>query len=142
VSASVSPDAGWVIDANVALKWFLPIEREPHAELARAAIGTVAMRTTSLAAYEVGNIVMRQGGWDATRVAAALDLLEEICGDPIDLLPEDRQLTAQLAQRHDLTFYDASYVAIARRAGRRLLSADTALLAAGLATSLPDAFGG
>ncbi len=141
MSTSTTADAAWIVDANVALKWFLPVEREPDAALARAAIGTVAMRTTTLAVYEVGNIVMRQAGWGPARVAAALDLLTEICGDPLDFLPEDREPTAQLAQQHKLTFYDASYAAIAQRVGRPLVSADRDLLKAGLAESLAAALG-
>ncbi len=131
--------AAWIVDASVALKWFLSAEREPDAELARLAIGSLALRTTSLAFYEVGNILGRQGGWDAERVVSALGLLREICGDPLELTVADERTTAALARTHGLTFYDASYAAIAQRFGRRLLSADGELLAASLAVSLRDA---
>jgi predicted nucleic acid-binding protein len=47
-----------LLDASVALKWFLPVEREPDGPLARSAIGNLAMRTTALAIYEVGNILL------------------------------------------------------------------------------------
>jgi predicted nucleic acid-binding protein len=127
------------VDASVALKWFLPVEREPDGELARRAIGHLAMRTTTLAIHEVGNILTRHSGWPSTRIATALGLLEEICGDPIQLVPEDHQLTAELALEHKLTFYDASYAAIAYRIGRRLLSADKDLVAPELAVALQDA---
>jgi len=50
--------------------------------------------------------------------------------------PEDHGPVAELALAHDLTFYDASYAAIARRTGRRLLSVDTDLVDPGLATQL------
>jgi len=135
-----SPSAGgaWVVDASVALKWFLPPEREPDGALARAAIGTLAMRTTALAVHEVGNILLRQSGWDVERIVAALDLLAEICGEPLELAAEDRPTAVALARRHGLTFYDASYAAIAQRLGRRLLSADADLLDAGLAVGLRE----
>jgi predicted nucleic acid-binding protein len=126
----------WVIDASVALKWFLPVDREPDGELARTMIGRLAMRTTALAVHEVGNILTRHSGWNAQRIAAALDLMIEICGEPVALLAEDFALTAQLALAHELTFYDASYVAIARRTKRRLLSADGDLLKPKLAIPL------
>lgn len=131
--------AGWLVDASVALKWFLPVEREPNGELARSAIGQLAMRTTTLATYEVGNILVRQSGWKADQIAAALDLLQEICGDPLPLIPDDYHATAQLALEHGLTFYDASYAAIATRSGRILLSADEDLLKPRLAVTLNDA---
>lgn len=130
---------GWLVDASVALKWFLPVEREPDGDLARTAIGHLAMRTTSLAYYEVGNILTRHSGLDAVRIGAALGLLEDICGDPLALTDEDRRAAATLALEHKLTFYDASYAAIARRTGRRLLSADTDLIKPGLAITLQDA---
>ncbi len=137
-AAEISATA-WIVDASVALKWFLPADREPDGELARSAIGKLAMRTTALAVHEVGNILTRHSAWTAERIAAALRLLLEICGDPIELAPEDHHPTAQLALAHDLTFYDASYVAIARRTQRTLLSADGDLLAPQLALPLHDA---
>lgn len=132
----------WIVDASVAAKWFLPVEREPQGELARDAIGRLAMRTTSLAFYEVGNVLTTHSGWPSARIVTALDLLREICGAPLELLPEDMATAVELASAHELTFYDASYAAIARRLGRGLLSADGDLLepglAAGLETALPE----
>jgi predicted nucleic acid-binding protein len=135
VSAAAGSDA-WVVDASVAVKWFLPVDREPDGELARKAIGRLAMRTTALAMHEVGNVLTIHSGWAAEKIAAALDLLIEICGDPLALHPEDHQTAADLALAHNLTFYDASYAAIARRADRRLLSADSDLVSPGLAVGL------
>jgi predicted nucleic acid-binding protein len=129
------------VDASVAAKWFLPVEREPDGKLARAAIGKLPMRTTSLALYEVGNLLSRDADWGAQRVSTALGLLGEICGDPIDLTAEDYDATARLTAEHGLTFYDASYVAIARRVGRAVLSADEDLIGPGLASGLAAALG-
>jgi predicted nucleic acid-binding protein len=130
---------GYVVDASVALKWFLPVDREPDAEIARAAIGRLPMRTTALAVHEIGNILTRHSGWNADRIAAALGLLLEVCGEPLDLAADDHLPATRLALEHDLSFYDASYAAIARRVGRLLLSADGDLLAPGLAVGLRDA---
>ena len=131
-------EQAWIVDASVALKWFLPVDREADGELARTAIGRLAMRTTALAVHEVGNILTRHSGWTAERIAAALNLLLEICGDPIELLADDFQTTARLALAHGLTFNDASYAAIAKRTKRRLLSADGGLLTPQLAVPLQD----
>ncbi len=136
-----APTGAWIVDASVAIKWFLPVEREPDGELARDAVGRLAMRTTSLAAHEVGNVLTLHSGWPAEKIAAALGLLLEICGDPLELLPEDHGTAAELALRHGLTFYDASYAAIAARTGRRLLSADADLTGPGLALTLSSALG-
>jgi predicted nucleic acid-binding protein len=139
VIAAALDDAAWVVDASVAVKWFLPVDREPQGELARSAIGRLAMRTTQLAVHETGNVLTRHSGWPGARIAEALDLLLEICGDPLPLQPEDHQTTATLALTHGLTFYDASYAAIARRTGRHLLSADSDLTGPGLAVDLRTA---
>jgi predicted nucleic acid-binding protein len=140
--SAADPSSGgdaWIVDASVAAKWFLPVEREPEGQLARDAIGRLAMRTTSLAFYEVGNILTIHSGWEAEKVAGALDLLLEICGDPVGLSAEDHAAAAALAISHGLTFYDASYVAVARRLGRGVLSADGDLLDPGLAAALASA---
>jgi predicted nucleic acid-binding protein len=138
VSAPANFDA-WVVDASVAAKWFRPLESEPEGQLARDAVGRVAMRTTTLAFYEVGNVLTRYSGWESGKVTAALGLLREICGEPLELVAEDQSLAVELALAHGLTFYDASYVAIARRMGRGVLSADSDLTGPGLATSLETA---
>jgi len=135
VSTTGNPDA-WVVDASVAAKWFRPLEREPEGELAREAIGRLAMRVTTLTVYEVGNVLTLHGGWTGGEVGAALKLLLEICGEPLDLLPEDHRAAASLALSHGLTFYDASYAAIATRLGRGVLSADGDLIKPGLASTL------
>jgi predicted nucleic acid-binding protein len=130
---------GWLIDASIALKWFLPLDREPDGHLARTAIGRLGMRTTTLAFYEVGNILTRHSRLEPVQIGAALGLLEDICGDPIELTADDRHSAAALAREHKLTFYDASYAAIAHRTGRRLLSADGDLVSPKLALTLQDA---
>ncbi|MGI8439788.1 MAG: type II toxin-antitoxin system VapC family toxin [Thermoleophilaceae bacterium] len=132
---------GWVVDASVALKWFLPVDREPDGALARSAIERLTMVTTALAIHEVGNVLTRRSGWTADQIAAALGLLLEICGEPVDLTVDDHRAAAQLALEHDLTFYDSSYAVIARRVGRKLLSADRDLLDPGLAVDLRGALG-
>ena len=131
----------WIVDASVVVKWFLPVEREPEGQLAREAIGQLAMRTTSLAFFEVGNVLTARSSWTGEKVGAALDLLREICGEPLDLTAADHGATAELARAHKLTFYDASYVAIANRIGRGVLSADSDLLEPGLAVTLETALG-
>jgi len=137
----VAAETTWLVDASVALKWFMPRDSEPDADLARSAIGQLAMRTTSLAIYEIGNILTRKSRWDADQIALALKVLHDICGDPLDLEPSDRRSAADIALTHNITFYDASYAAIAERTGRHLLSADSDLVRPGLARPLQGLFG-
>jgi predicted nucleic acid-binding protein len=138
--APANSDA-WIVDASVAVKWFFPVEREPEGQLAREAIGQLAMRTTSLGFFEVGNVLTVNSSWTGKKVGAALGLLHEICGDPFELTAEDHHAAAELARAHNLIFYDASYVAIANRVGRGVLSADSDLVKPGLAVTLETALG-
>lgn len=135
---SVAVGEALLVDASVALKWFLPAEREPRGELARALIGRSSLRTTTLAVYEISNILVRVSGMTDPEIARSLQLLDEICGEPIGLTHDDRSLAVELATRHRITFYDASYAAIAMRAGRTLVCDDSDLLEPGLAKSLTD----
>jgi predicted nucleic acid-binding protein len=129
----------WIVDASVVLKWFMPPAREPDGQLARDFVGVLAMRTTTLAVYEVGNVLALHSGWEPSEIADALRVLRLTCGEPIGLAPEDELRAAALAAEHNLTFYDASYTAIAERTRRRLISADAALLGAGLAVDVRGA---
>jgi predicted nucleic acid-binding protein len=136
---SASRLSAWIADASVALKWFMPVEREPDALLARELVGALPIRITTLAIFEIGNVLTVHSGWRASEIAAALSVLRRTCGEPIDLMPEDELRAATLAIEHRLTFYDASYAAVAQRTRRELISADRALLESGLAVDVTTA---
>jgi len=129
----------WIVDASVALKWFMPPETEPDSEVARQIIGKLPLRTTSLAFYEVGNVLTRLTDFDQGRVTSSLETMLQVCGEPVELEPSDYGTCAEIASTCGITFYDASYVAIARRMGRTVLSADSDLLDPGLARDLNSA---
>jgi predicted nucleic acid-binding protein len=137
--ATAPAGQAWIVDASVALKWFMPPEREPDGRLAREMVGVLPMRTTTLAVYEVGNVLTVHSGWQASDIADALNVLRRTCGEPIGLEPQDELRAAELAAEHDLTFYDASYAALAERTRRRLISADLALLRSRLAVDVQAA---
>lgn len=138
----MSPPAagGWIVDASVAVKWFKPASIEPDSDLARKAVATLSLKTTSLAYYETGNVLGRAGQTPG-QVASNLGVMSEACGLPLELTPEDFAVCAEIANEHRITFYDASYVAIARRLNRHVLSADSDLLGPGLASDLRTALG-
>jgi len=131
----------WIVDASVALKWFMPPEAEPDWELARQIIGNQSLRTTSLAFYEVGNVLGKLATFSPDQVVSSLETIQHICGKPVDLDPADYSVCAEIAHANGITFYDASYVAIAQRMGRKVLSADSDLLGPGLARDLKSVAG-
>ncbi len=125
-----------VSDANVVLKWF-HADGEEEVPEARALVTahqarTVALHVLDLTAYEVGNALLRgRAKATASQVATVLEALAEICPA---LRPDtdELRLAAELADRHDLTLYDAAYAAVAESRGATLATLDRALLRAGL----------
>jgi predicted nucleic acid-binding protein len=125
-----------VSDANIVLKWFHS-EGEEEVESARALLDahkerTVALSVLDLTAYEVGNALMRgRPGATAEQAATVIEAMAEIC-PAIRPSPEEMRAASELAERHDLTLYDAAYAAVARSRSARLVTLDRALLAAKL----------
>jgi predicted nucleic acid-binding protein len=125
-----------VSDANVALKWF-HADGEEEVEASRALLAgqrerTVALRVLDLTAYELGNALLRgRAQASAEQVATVLCALRQICPS-IAPTHEDLREAARLAERHDLTLYDAAYAAVARRRDAALATLDRELLRAGL----------
>lgn len=125
-----------VADANVVLKWFHSDGEEDVVE-ARALLDAHKARTAAivvldLTAYEVGNALLRGRARAVhAQVVAVLEALRDIC-PVVHLGGDDWRIATELAERHDLTLYDAAYAAVARSRGATLVTLDTALLGAGL----------
>ena len=130
------PAISVVSDANIVLKWF-HAEDEEEVEDARALLEahkerTVALSVLDLTVYEVGNALMRgRAGASAEQAATVLEALVEICPS-IRPSPEEMRVASQLAERHDLTLYDATYAAVTQSRSAELATLDRALLDAKL----------
>jgi predicted nucleic acid-binding protein len=114
-------------DASVLLKWVLPSEEEPHADnalLMRSAIldSTIYALVPPLWIYEVGNTVARRFPQQAKAWISALMkfAIEEVPASKPWLAK-----TLELTQKHGVTFYDASYHALAIVNGGCFVTADT-----------------
>jgi len=132
------PAINVVSDANIVIKWF-HVEGEEEVESSRALLDahkerTVALSVLDLTAYEVGNALMRgRSGATAEQAATVIEALAEIC-PAIRPNPKEMRAASRLAERHDLTLYDAAYAAVAQSRGAKLVTLDRALLAANLGT--------
>lgn len=132
------PPIDVVSDADVALKWF-HAEGEQEVAEARALVDAhqgraVALSVLDLTFYEVGNALLRgRANAGAEQVATVLEALGAIC-PAVRPSPEERRLAAELAERHDLTLYDATYAAVAESREATLATLDHELLEAGLGT--------
>jgi predicted nucleic acid-binding protein len=130
------PAINVVSDANVVLKWF-HAEGEEEVDAARALLEahkerTVALSVLDLTVYEVGNALMRaRVGATAEQAATVIEALAEIC-PAIRPRPEEMRAASQLAERHELTLYDAASAAVAKSRSAELMTLDHALLDAKL----------
>lgn len=127
-------------DTSVLLEW---VHQEGESEVGAARdlldahrAGIERILVLDLAAYELGNVLLGALGLPAAVVAQHLELV--FCGPLVHSRPSWHAVAADLGERHGLTFYDASWAA-AGELGCPLVSADRALLAAGLAVSATDA---
>jgi len=118
----------WVVDASVIVKWYVP---EGDYAAARA------MRTaeTKLAAPDLLFIEMSNSLWKLARrgeLAAprAIEIIEEIAASPFVVFSSQSLArdALELGIATGLTAYDASYVALAMRLNKILITADEKLL--------------
>jgi predicted nucleic acid-binding protein len=130
-----------VLDASVILKWVLDAEDEPGHAAARRLLERRQRKELDLVVpplwlYEVGNVLCLKRPADASVALAAL------CDLGLTEILMSRELierAVDLAQAHGVTFYDASYLAVAEDREAVLVTADAKFyrrLPAGLAVQL------
>jgi predicted nucleic acid-binding protein len=110
-----------VADASFCGAWILPDEATEAAVevLEEIASGQVELVVPSLWIYEMGNLLKaacRRGRLTKAAARSALELLNEV---PIGLCDvpagKTRMAIFKLSFKHDLSFYDASYLELASR---------------------------
>jgi len=133
--------AGLVVDASVSAAWFLPDEATPYTEAALQATVDREVCVPALWLLEVGNLLLsaqrRRRIDDAKRrelVTRAQALRLRVDREPVDMTALD-----ELAARHGLSAYDATYLELALRRALPLATTDAALLRAMAATGVPRA---
>ena len=121
----------FVLDASVALAWFLDDEQAPQADNVRARLMRDRALVPQLWHLEVRNgliIAERRGRLSATRLNECLDALKWL---PIQTDSEGvLEMVVSLARLHNLSSYDAVYLELAKRRDAALASLDGALLRA------------
>ena len=118
-----------VPDASVILKWVLDADDEQDREAALEILdgwktGALELLVPPLWLFEVGNIVCLKRPGDAELILTALRGLDLTEMQSASLVSE----TVSLAVQHGLTFYDASYLAVARLHQATLVTADLRFL--------------
>jgi predicted nucleic acid-binding protein len=125
----------FLVDTSVVIKW-VHAEGEGDVDEARRLLtahraGAARLLLLDLVVYEFGNVLLRGLRQPATVVSQQLDLLHRLCGPFVHPAPTWHAEAVGLADRHRLTFYDASWAAAAQALACPLVSADRRLLEAG-----------
>lgn len=119
-----------VPDTSVILKWVLPKDKEPYFKEAEAILGNfhnglIDLLTPTLWIYEVGNLLGRKYPDEANRL---ISNLEAIGLNVIPPYPDWRQQALSLMRQYQVTFYDASYHALAMTENAVFVTADVAYI--------------
>ncbi|MCD6679933.1 MAG: type II toxin-antitoxin system VapC family toxin [Burkholderiaceae bacterium] len=131
-----------VVDASVVLAWLLPDE---HSDEARSLIHRSVrerIRAPSLLLAEVANALRTAERRGRLRPALRRALLDDFLSLPMALAPVSSSAVLradELAARHSLTVYDASYIELAVASRSVLATFDEALKRAAAAEGVPFA---
>jgi predicted nucleic acid-binding protein len=119
------------IDANVALKWYLPEEHREQAWAILAAFqnGELDLVAPNLIAYEIASVLRGRVARGELSVAEGSEVLREFLGVGKELAqPEALTIPAlSLATELGIWTYDATYLIAAQAVGGELWTADERL---------------
>jgi predicted nucleic acid-binding protein len=116
-----------VVDASVAVKWFLPEELSTEA---RRLLSTEhELLAPDLLWAELGNVLWKKQRRREIDPATTRELLRDFSRVPLEFHPAARWADPALALaiRHGVTVYDGLYLALAAGSGCRLVTADRRL---------------
>jgi predicted nucleic acid-binding protein len=121
------------VDASVAFKWLIPDSSEDDVSAAKELLlehleGRAKIIIPALLYYEVGNILLF--GRSRPPLEKALEVLAALYAIPLEVAPPtifSSDFTLRLAALHGLSFYDATYVALAQMSACPLITADRRL---------------
>ena len=119
----------FVLDASVAVKWYIPEEGRKRALRLRQDYtdGKIDLIAPNLIFFEVGNAVRFHPGatarevWEAVRGLKGMQVAIQNLTDPVV------DSAAEIAFTENITFYDAVYLAIAENFGVKFVTADKKL---------------
>lgn len=122
-----------MVDASVAFKWLIPDAAEEDVSAAKALLvdhmeGRVAIAVPALLYYEVANILLF--GRSKPPIDEAAEALRDLYSIPLAVAvpaPETADAALRLASDHGLSYYDASYVALAETLDCTMITADQRL---------------
>jgi len=116
----------YIVDASIILKWVLEKEEEPDHDKATGLLhdwlrGAIGIAAPNLWTYEVANILGRALPDEASQ---KMKLLLDLQIDVVDCSEQMIQQCFAWMKEHQITFYDAAYLAAAYATDAVLLTSD------------------
>jgi len=116
----------YIVDASVILKWVLEKEKEPDHDKATGLLhawvsGEVGIAAPSLWTYEVANVLGRALPDEAEQ---KMELLLDLQISVVDCSEQMVRQCFTWMKEHQITFYDAAYLAAAYEIDALLLTSD------------------
>lgn len=114
-----------VLDTSVVAKWFLEEEGSDKATKIREEFlnGDTQIVICDLTLYELGNL-LKFKGFSPSEINSALGSLFDLGVDIVAPTKSMLGVAAKIAEKCDLTFYDASFIALAQELQFKLKTAD------------------
>lgn len=119
-----------VVDSSVVAKWYLEEPGSKHAMALRDefATGKLELSVPTLLFYEVMNALRFSGAFGGEELAVASRSLSEYRFQAWRPRGKLLEIATRLSVDEDVTLYDASYVALAKIKGTRVVTEDREIL--------------
>ena len=119
-----------MVDASVCAKWYLDEEYSDRARLLRDEFvkGQIAITVPSLLFYETLNALRYSRAFDEKELPVAADSLSKYGFEVWEPRGEVYREAARLSLAHDITMYDAAYVALSEHLRALFYTVDKKLL--------------
>jgi len=122
----------FVVDSSVILSSILPDEivpKELNLIIKKFTKNQVLFFAPTILAFEVGNALKSSVKQNRLDQSKALGIYEFFLSIPVRYITTNHQKTLDLSLKHNISFYDASYLSLAQEKKAKLLTLDQKLLA-------------
>ena len=130
----------FVLDSSVALAWVLPDEANPTLDLLCDRLTNDVALVPPVWPLEIGNVLLVAVKRGRLKPREVNQLVTELRALPLEIdtasTEQALEATLALAQKYDLTTYDASYLELAKRRDLSLATLDTRLRQASLSAKI------
>jgi predicted nucleic acid-binding protein len=127
----------FVVDASVTAAWMLPDEDSPHAEYVHSLLTEHSASVPAVWWYEIRNLLVMAERQKRIAPTASDAALARLAVYPIVVDHEFHETSIlDIARRHKLTVYDASYIELATRLRLPVATLDRRMAEAATAASI------